>query len=241
MSALQSYRVWDLGTRCFHWLNFLCVTGLMGVGLVILNADALEVTNPGKVMLKSLHVWIGYVFALNLLWRFVWAFLGNRHARLGALLPGGKGYARELGAYIKALRSGQRRAYLGHNPLGRIAVALLMLLLLVQAVTGLVLAGTDLFMPPIGGWIAEWIAAPGVDPATLLPYSPDMYDAAAYQEMRAFRAPFVEVHEISFFILLLLVAVHIAAVIITEVREGGSLISAMFTGNKIHDTKPVDP
>lgn len=240
MPALQTYRVWDLGTRCFHWINFLCVMGLMGVGLVILNADALEVTNPGKVLLKSVHVWIGYAFALNLLWRFVWAFMGNRHARLGALLPGGKGYGRELGTYIKALRSGQRRAYLGHNPLGRIAVALLLLLLLVQAVTGLVLAGTDLFMPPFGGWIAEWVAAPGIDPATLLPYSPDMYDAAAYQEMRAFRAPIVEVHEISFFILLLLVIVHVVAVVITEVREGGSLISAMFTGNKIHDSKPVD-
>lgn len=240
MPALQTYRVWDLGTRCFHWINFLCVMGLMGVGLVILNADALEVTNPGKVLLKSVHVWIGYAFALNLLWRFVWAFLGNRHARLGALLPGGKGFWNELGAYTRALRSGQRRAYLGHNPLGRIAVALLLLLLLVQAVTGLVLAGTDLFMPPFGGWIAEWVAAPGIDPATLLPYSPDMYDAAAYQEMRAFRAPFVEVHEISFFILLLLVVVHVVAVVITEVREGGSLISAMFTGNKIHDSKPVD-
>lgn len=240
MSALQSYRVWDLGTRCFHWINFLCIVGLAGIGLLFMNEDALELTNPAKVVLKSVHTWIGYVFALNLLWRFVWAFIGNRHARWAALLPGGKDYTAELGAYTRALRSGQRRAYLGHNPLGRIAVALLLVLLLVQAVTGLVLAGTDLFMPPIGSWIAQWVAAPGVDPATLLPYSPDMYDAAAWQDMRAFRAPFVEVHEITFFLLLALIAVHVAAVIITEVREGGSLISAMFTGKKVHDSRPVD-
>lgn len=240
MAALQSYPVWDRGTRCFHWINFLCVLGLMGIGLVILNADALGIGNPGKILLKTVHVWTGYVFALNLLWRFVWAFLGNRHARLGALLPGGKGYWTDLLAYLKALRNGQRRAYVGHNPLGRIAVALLLLLLVSQAVTGLVLAGTDVFMPPLGGWIAQWVAAPGVDPATLLPYAPDMYDAAAYQEMRAFRAPFIALHEYGFFALLLLIALHIAAVIITEVREGGSLISAMFTGNKIHDASPVD-
>lgn len=203
MATLQSYPVWDRGTRCFHWINFLCVLGLMGIGLVILSADALGIGNPGKILLKSAHVWTGYVFALNLLWRFVWAFLG-------------------------------------HNPLGRIAVALLLLLLVVPAVTGLVLAGTDVFMPPLGGWIAEWVAAPGVDPATLLPYAPDMYDAAAYQEMRAFRAPFVTIHEIGFYALLLMVALHIAAVIITELREVGSLISAMFTSHKIHDTKPVD-
>lgn len=240
MQILHSYRVWDLGTRCFHWLNFLCVLGLMGVGLVILNADALAIPNPGRASLKTVHTWIGYLFALNLLWRFVWAFIGNRHARFSALLPGGNHYGSELFAYTKALRSGQRRAYLGHNPLGRIAVALMMLLLVIQAMTGLVLAGTDLFMPPLGGWIAEWVAAPGVDPATLLPYAPAMYDATAYAEMRALRAPIVEIHELGFFALLLLIVVHVAAVIITEVREGGSLISAMFTGNKIHATKPVD-
>ena len=55
----------------------------------------------------------------------------------------------------------------------RIAVTAILVLLLVQAVTGLVLAGTDIFHPPFRAWIARWIAAP-VDPATLLPYSPDM-------------------------------------------------------------------
>ena len=60
---------------------------------------------------------------------------------------------------------------------------------MVQAVTGLVLAGTDLFYPPIGSWIASWVAAPGIDPATLVPYAPEMYDKAAYEAMRAFRNP----------------------------------------------------
>lgn len=34
-------------------------------------------------------------------------------------------------------------------------------------------AGTDLYFPPFGASIAEGIAAPGVDPATLALYSPD--------------------------------------------------------------------
>jgi hypothetical protein len=57
---------------------------------------------------------------------------------------------------------------------------LLLLLLLTQAMTGPVLAGTDLFYPLIGAWIAEHIAAPGVAPATLVPYVKDMYDQTAY-------------------------------------------------------------
>ena len=32
-----------------------------------------------------------------------------------------------------------------------------------QAVTGLVLARTDLYYPPFGYWIASWVAAPGVE------------------------------------------------------------------------------
>ena len=81
MSELKSYPVWDAGTRWFHWINALCVIALAVVGLVILNAKALDISNPGKVTLKTVHVWIGYVFALNFLWRIVWAFLGNRYAR----------------------------------------------------------------------------------------------------------------------------------------------------------------
>ena len=37
-----------------------------------------------------------------------------------------------------------------------------------------------------------------------------------------------------------LIIVHIAAVVFTEVREGGSIISAMFSGRKVLSGKPVD-
>jgi cytochrome b len=51
--------------------------------------------------------------------------------------------------------------------------------------------------------------------------------------MRAWRTPIVRVHHYNFYALLVLVALHIAAVVIIEVRGGGNLISAMFTGKKI--------
>jgi cytochrome b len=108
------------------------------------------------------------------------------------------------------------------------------------AVTGLVLAGTDLFYPPIGYWIARWVAAPGVDPASLVPYSPELYAAAAYEEMRAFRKPFASVHVYGFYALAVVVVLHVAAVVISELKEGGSIISAMFTGRKIIGGSPRD-
>jgi Ni/Fe-hydrogenase 1 B-type cytochrome subunit len=240
MSELKAYRVWDASTRWFHWINVLCVFGLIAVGVAILNDDALGLSTQGKILLKTVHVLIGYVFAVNLLWRLIWAFIGGPYARWRAILPGGRGYLGELRAYISDVKAGRRRQYLGHNPLGRIAVTVLLVMLLSQAVTGLVLAGTDLFYPPVGSWIAGWVAAPGVDPASLQPYAKDTYGAAAYADMRAFRKPFIEIHEIGFYVLLGLILVHILAVVITELREGGTLISAMFTGKKVLDQKPSD-
>lgn len=81
---------------------------------------------------------------------------------------------------------------------------------------------------------------PGVDPSTLIPYSPEMYDSAAWDEMAAFRSPFITLHETTYHLLLIAIVVHVAGVIVTEKREGGALISAMFTGEKVIRGEPVD-
>jgi len=240
MAELKSYAVWDAPTRCFHWLNVLCVLGLSALGLVILNAGALGIPNSGKQLLKTWHVWVGYVFAGNLALRLLWAFMGQHHARWRQLLPGGAGYWASVRDYIRSFRQGQARIYLGHNPLGRLAVTALLLLLAVQAITGLLLAGTDLFMPPIGHWIAQWVAAPGVQPASLVPYAPELYDKASYAAMRAWRQPVATLHVYGFYTLAGMIGLHSAAVVVTELRERNGLISAMFTGRKVLRGPPVD-
>jgi len=240
MPELKSYAVWDVSTRWFHWINALCVIALTALGLVILNAGGLGVTNAGKAALKTIHVSIGYVFVLNLGWRIAWGFLGNQYARWSAMLPGGKGYVHALRSYVAAFLAGHPQQYVGHNPAGRLGVAALLLLIVIQAITGLILAGTDLFFPPLGSWIAEWVAAPGVAPTSLAPYAPEMYDAVAHAEMRALRKPVALVHLYSFYLLSVMVVMHVAAVIVTEVTEGGSIITAMFTGRKIISGRPVD-
>ncbi|MDT8388676.1 MAG: cytochrome b/b6 domain-containing protein [Thiogranum sp.] len=237
---LAVYGAWDASVRWFHWINVLSVIGLVAVGVVILNAKLLGVTDDGMVLLKTVHVWIGYVFALNLLWRLVWAFIGGPGARWRSFLPGGRGYVAEARRYIADFIAGRPRQYLGHNPLGRIAVTLLLLLMVIQAATGLVLAGTDIFYPPFGGLIAEWVAATGVPPDTLVPYTPALYDEAAWEAMRNFRKPIITVHYYNFYALITVIVIHILAVVVTEVREGGNLISAMFTGKKLLSKPPSD-
>ena len=215
----HEYLAWDAPTRWFHWINVLAIIGLIATGIEILTGSALGLSAEGKITLKSVHVSFGYVMAINLLWRFVWAFFGNRYARWRAVLPGGTGFTASVRAYAASFFTGEPQQYVGHNPLARIGVSLLFLLLLVQMVTGLVLAGTDLFWPPFGRLFADWVAAPGIHPGTIQPGASDLMDKAAYDSMRAFRAPFVEVHEIIFYALAVAVVLHILAVVVTELRE----------------------
>ena len=165
----QEYFAWDAPTRWFHWINALAVIGLIATGLAILNDDALGLSPSGKILLKSIHVSFGYVMAINLLWRFIWAFFGNRYTQWRGIVPGGSGYLAALRAYTASFLAGEPQQYIGHNPLARIGVSLLFLLLIIQLATGLVIAGTDLFWPPFGRLFAHWIAAPGVDPSAVYP------------------------------------------------------------------------
>ena len=237
---MKSYAVWDRTTRVFHWVNVLLVFILIILGTVILNGKVFGLAGDGKVMMKTVHVYTGYLFALNLGWRLVWGFIGGAHARWAAVLPLGKGYVASLKAFVASLKTDKPVPYAGHNPLGRLSVTLLLLLLLTQAVTGLVIAGTDIYAPPFGGMIAEWVAASGLDPATLVPGDKSMVDPDAWKEMRAFRSPFITVHIWGYYILMGVVALHIGAVIHGEVKHGGALVSAMFTGKKLMKDKPVD-
>ena len=241
MSSPVAYRVWDRTTRWFHWINVLCVLGLAVLGLAILNEKTFGVSAEGKVLLKTLHTYVGYVFAVNLSWRLIWAFVGNTHARWKAILPIERGFSQAVGRYVRGLWAGSAPSYLGHNPLGRLMISLLLLMLLVQAVSGLVLAGTDLYKPPFGGAIAEWVTdGDPIKLANLTPGSKEFVDPAAYEDMRGFRKPIVTTHLYVFYLLMAAVLLHVAGVVVTEVREKSGLISAMFSGEKVLSAPPVD-
>lgn len=238
--VLYSISVWDRTTRWFHWINMVCVLGLAVLGLAILNEKSFGVSADGKILLKTLHSYVGYVFAFNLSWRIVWGFLGNHYARWKHTFPG-RGFFAQLGSYIHGLRTGNPTQHIGHNPPGLLMVSLLYLMLFTQAITGLVLAGTDLYQPPLGGVIAEWVTA--ADPEKmqhLTPGSKEFVDPVAYEQMRAFRKPIVTTHLYVFYLLMLAVLLHIAGVVIAEIRDKNGLVSAMISGEKVFTEPPAE-
>lgn len=170
-------------------------------------------------------------------------FLGNQYSSWKAILPVGKSYIESLKLFVKGLKDGTPPRYLGHNPVARLMVTLLFVLLIMQAVTGLVLAGTDLYLPPFGHEIAEWVTGSGEDHSKLVdlkPGSKEGVDPEAYKEMREFRTPFITIHKYAFFVLLGAIFLHVLGVVVSEIRERCGLVSAMFTGNKVFSKRPVD-
>lgn len=238
---MQAVKVWDRSTRLFHWINLACVLCLTVIGLAILNEKSFGVSAEGKILLKTLHSYVGYVFVLNLLWRIVWGFIGNRHARWSAILPFKQGFIVELRSYLATSATGRSRTYLGHNPLGRLMVLLLLILLITQATTGLILTGTDLYKPPFGAAFAEWVTVGDADRLRQLqPGSQEFVDPAAYQEMRAFRKPVVTIHLYAFYLLMAAILLHIIGVVVGEFRERSGLVTAMITGRKYVPAVPAD-
>jgi Ni/Fe-hydrogenase 1 B-type cytochrome subunit len=85
----------------------------------------------------------------------------------------------------------------GHNPIARIGVTCCFCFCSSNW-------RRALSSPEPNHWFAQWVAAPGVDPAIVQPGAVDVIDKASYQAMRALRDPIVEVHEVTFYSLALL-------------------------------------
>ncbi|MDQ7089327.1 MAG: cytochrome b/b6 domain-containing protein [Methylococcales bacterium] len=239
--SLIVYPVWRLSIRLFHGLNFICVMGLIFIGLIIFYNKDLGVSSDGKILLKTIHVYIGYLFAINLIIRFISFFSQDRYSNGKAIFRFGKNDLQALILFIKGRKSKEPSHYLGHNPLAKLMINILFLLLTAQAVTGLVLAGTDLYFPPFGDNIALWVTQGDPEKlAALKPGSKEYVNIEAYNEMRTFRKPFITIHKYVFYSLLISIFLHILGVTIAELKEKSGLISAMITGNKVFSSKPID-
>ena len=122
---LQTLRlVWDLPTRVFHWLLVLTIIGSYVTA---------------KLGLMPWHQRLGLLMIGMLIFRVVWGLIGPRHARFSNFIKG-------PATILKYLKGGISSA--GHNPLGAGMVVLMLLLLALQATTGLFSTDDVAFVGP---------------------------------------------------------------------------------------------
>jgi len=192
-----------------------------------------------KIALKTLHVLIGYVFVSNILIRLFFSYSGDKYLSIKAFIPG-KDYVADLNRYLQSVKEGKPQQYVGHNPLGRLAITVMYGLFLIIAVSGLIRAGTDIYYPPFGSFVSQYVAQEGGDSSSLIPYSSVGINDAKMTQLKEFKAPIGKIHIYSAFLLIFIVILHVFKVVHSEIKEKSGLISAMFSGAKILTQKPVD-
>lgn len=220
--------VWSRKIRLFHWINVITVLLLVISGFLIYKNRLFGFSTDGKVLLIIIHVIVGYVFTINLLFRIVIGFIGKTYERWNQTLPFNKGFKMELKEFCQH----KPIVYKGHNPAGKLMVLALLTLMTVQMITGLLIAGTDIYYPPFGNYFAENIAIDKSNLEIIKPFSKENVDNEAFEAMIAFRMPFIYTHYYIFYGLLFLISLHIAGAIIAERKERSGLISSMFSGYK---------
>jgi len=220
--------VWSRKIRLFHWINVIAILLLVIIGVIILNSKILGVMSDGKILLKTMHVIVGYIFAINLLIRLIIGFIGKSYERWNKTLPFNRGFKHELIEF----KQSKQPTYKGHNPVGKLMVLALLTLMFIQMVSGLVIAGTDIYYPPFGSYFAQSIAVDKDNISNIKPYSKVNVDEKAYKTMREIRKPFITAHVYAFYGLILLIPLHVVGVIVAERKERSALVSAMFNGYK---------
>ena len=114
----QFILVWDLPTRVFHWS--LATTFLIAY-----------LTGESERW-AMLHMIAGLSLAGLIGFRVIWGIVGTRYARFSSFLPS----LRTVTDYVNSLIVGNPAVYIGHNPLGSLAIYALLALGLLATLSG---------------------------------------------------------------------------------------------------------
>ncbi len=137
VSASVSQRrveVWDVPTRLFHWTLLLLIL-------------VAWFTGEEEGIAAQVHMLAGEIIAGMLVFRLVWGFVGGEHARFADFAAG----PTAIIGHIRDLFSPEPKRHLGHNPLGGLAVFLLLLTTGFIVVTGL-FSGEEGMRGPLSGY-----------------------------------------------------------------------------------------
>jgi cytochrome b len=180
--------VWDWPLRLFHWLLVIAVIALFVTGKL-----------GGNWM--EWHKRTGY-FALGLIaFRLLWGFVGGYHARF-------VNFVRGPATILAYVRTGVANTA-GHNPLGAVSVLAMLLVLGLQAISGL-FSNDDIMLE------GPYAAMIGKEMSDLL----------------------TKLHKLNGDVILVLVGLHVAAVVFWSAIKKKTMIAPMFSGRK-NATEPV--
>jgi cytochrome b len=199
-------RVWDPLVRIGHWT--LVATFFIAY---FTEDDFLTV-----------HVWAGYVAGVVVCLRVLWGFVGSPHARFADFVRS----PAVVWGYLRDIFGGHARRYLGHNPAGGAMILALLIGVAGTVGSGLVLYAVEDNAGPLAGLVSQ---SPQAVPAARKGESVELRE---YEESGDEEEFWEEVHEIFTNLTLLLVALHVAGVLLASYSHRENLVKAMLTGEK---------
>jgi len=202
-------RVWDPVVRIFHWSLVAAFT-------------IAWLTGEDE---SRLHELAGYAVIGLVLIRVVWGFVGTKYARFRDFIH----RPSTVLAYARDMLAGKSKRYLGHNPLGGMMIIALLLSLLAASVTGLVLQRAKEGTGPFAVITASTsVTAPAVISRAVADDDDKENNGGNGEADETWK----ELHEFFANLSLLLVALHIAGVMVGSLVHRENLVRAMFTGRK---------
>lgn len=129
---VRTVSVWDWPTRLFHWSLAVLIVVCWFTG---------EEEGAAEI-----HRIAGESIAGLLVFRVIWGFVGGEHARFADFAAG----PRAVIAHVRNVMGAAPKRHLGHNPLGGIAVFLLLGVTATVVVSGL-FSGDDGIAGPFAG------------------------------------------------------------------------------------------
>lgn len=100
---LQIRYVWEWPVRITHWVNVISLVVLSVTGFYIGNPFVSVPSTNQFVMgtMRTVHYGFAYAFALSILARLIWGFIGNQHASWREFFPWftASGWKRIIGTF----------------------------------------------------------------------------------------------------------------------------------------------
>jgi cytochrome b len=177
-------RVWDAPIRLFHWV------------IVLLVAFSYVSAKKGWM---DLHFLSGYAILTLLLFRLVWGFVGSDTARFSSFLGNPLAGLRHLAQFTRR----EPDIQIGHNAAGGWMVLIMLLLLAVQAGTGLFATDDVVSVGPLQQFV-----------------STDVSEKVT------------SVHAFNFNLILGAIILHVLAITAYAVVKRQNLVRPMITGKK---------
>ncbi|RIZ66652.1 MAG: cytochrome B [Methylococcales bacterium] len=205
----KNLEVWDILIRIFHWS-------------LVASFIIAYLTSTEK---NEIHNYAGYTVLGLIIFRVVWGFWGSRHARFSNFVTSFSTVVR----FVKSLFSKKPKRYMGHNPLGGWMVIAMLITLFMLCYSGIKLNALQ------GGGEPLALQMPSIDLISSAYAKEDIEQFLIREPDEVGEDYWKEMHAQYFYLMLILIALHLAEVLVSSLLYKENFVKEMWTGKKAKD------